>query len=165
MYEKRYKELAKIELKNKLSKLNKRLLVHQIFSKIHIRTEADRMNFINNLNRQINNLFDNLIARRKKSMKKKLIINSLITFVCVCVLLYLNLIAGIVSFVIGVCVLFFYGIYKSKSNKIQNRLQIPLNTEIKSSEINDQNSFLARFKNEHAQEWQHGNMNLIFLEI
>lgn len=165
MYEKRYKELAKIELKNKLSKLNKRLLVHQIFSKIHIRTEADRMNFINNLNQQINNLFDNLIARRKKSMKKKLIISSLITFVCVCVLLYLNLIAGIVSFVIGVCVLFFYGIYKSKSNKIQNRLQIPLNTEIKSSEINDQDSFLARFKNEHAQEWQNGNMNLIFLEI
>ena len=163
LYEKHYKEPAKIELKNKLSKLNKGLLVHQIFNKI--RTEADRMNFINQLNGQINDLFNNLIARRKKHMKKKLIIGSSIAFICVCILLYLNLIAGIVSFVIGVSVLVFYGISKSKSNKIQNRLQIPLKTEIKSGEINDQDSFLARFKNEHAQEWQRGNANLIFPEI
>lgn len=94
-------------------------------------------------------------------MKKNLIVGSLITFICVCILLYLNLIACVA----GVCILVFYGIYKSKSNEIQNRLQISPTTEIKSNEINDQNSFITRFKSEHTQEWQDGNANLIFPEI
>ena len=148
LYEKPYEELAKIKLKNT-----------PLFKKI---------GFINNLNQQINNQFDNLIARRKKSLKNKLIIGGLINFVCVCALLYSNLIVlGIVSFAIGVCILVFYGIYKSKSNEIQNRLQIPLTTKIKSYEIeiNDQNIFLARFKSEHASKWQNENANLIFPEI
>ncbi len=175
LYKKHYRELAKIELKNKLSKLNRGRLVRKIFDKLDkinryeklkdnlrlfslkkaldkIRAETTRVNFINQLNRQINSLFDNLVTQRKKSTKKRLVVGSLITFICVCMLLYLNFIFGCVGCVIGVCALVFYGIYKSKSNKIQDRLQIPLATEIKSDEINNSNAFLARFKDEHTQE-------------
>ena len=169
LYEKPYKESSKIELKNKLSKLNRERLVYRVFNKIRAAMDdGRRINFINHLNQQINNRFANLIALRKKSMKNKLIICSSITLIGVCTIApYLSLIAGIVGFTIGACILVFYGIYKSKSNEIQNRLQIPLTTKIKSYEIeiNDQNIFLARFKSEHASKWQNENANLIFPEI
>ncbi len=69
----------------------------------------------------------------KKSLRKKLIIGSCITLILSLAILYFNLIAGIISFAIGACVLVIYGIYKSKSNKIQDSPKILLNVPIKTN--------------------------------
>ncbi|MBQ9491841.1 MAG: hypothetical protein IJU86_03620 [Firmicutes bacterium] len=86
----------------------------------------------------------------KKSLRKKLIIGSCITLILSLVILYFNLVVGIIRFAIGVCVLIIYGICKSKSNKIQGNpkilLKVPIDTNttqtldnyiIKSQEINN----------------------------
>lgn len=86
----------------------------------------------------------------KKSLRKKLIIGSCITLILSLVILYFNLVVGIISFAIGVCVLIIYCICKSKSNKIQGNpkilLKVPIDTNttqtldnyiIKSQEINN----------------------------
>ena len=69
----------------------------------------------------------------KKSLRKKLIIGSCITLILSVVILYFNLIASIISFAIGVCILVIYGICKSKSNKIQGDpkilLKVPMNEQ------------------------------------
>ena len=71
--------------------------------------------------------------KQKKSLRKKLIIGSCITLILSLVILYFNLIASIISFSIGVCVLVVYGICKSKSNKIQGDpkilLKVPMNEQ------------------------------------
>ena len=65
--------------------------------------------------------------KQKKSLRKKLIIGICITLILSLVILYFNLIAGTISFAVGVYVLVIYGICKSKLKKIQGNPQILLN--------------------------------------